>query len=375
VQPKTPLSRLAYKMLVAIMPREYVIPNPPDLERRIRNIIARIQPLWNERDFAEAETLFEEYYSIMRAYEEDLPRGQRLHKGTPLHNWGISILLQEEPQRIQEAVEKIFLAYIEDLLDFDTIDEVHSAPAYKTLVTSPLGVDILNLAQSRVEELKNTGVIPKDPEEVLTPTIRNEIAFGQQQVNTKKLRTVFVVHGRNLEARNSMYAFLESLNLIPINLSETMVQSGQVTPYIGEVLDYAFKLAQAVLVLMTPDDLGCLRHPFRKQDDSKHDTALTPQARLNVIFEAGMAMGGKHRKRTILVEMGRLRTLTDWGGLLVVRLTNDIERRRDLITRLRNCNCSVNTADEGWKTEGDFEGTIAHNENLLNRLMFFRGDG
>ena len=122
---------------------------------------------------------------------------------------------------------------------------------------------------------------------------------------------------------------------------------------------------------MTPDDLGCLRSPFRKQDDLKHDTALTPQARLNVIFEAGMAMGGKLRKRTIVeFEMGRLRKLTDWGGLFVVRLTNDIERRRDLITRLRNCNCSVHAADERWKTEGDFESTIAHNENLLNRLMF-----
>ena len=88
------------------MPRDYVVPNPPDLDRQIKNIIGRIQPLWNEKNFAESEPLFEEYYSIMRAYEEDLPRGQRLHKGTPLHNWGIAILLQEDPHRIQEVVKK-----------------------------------------------------------------------------------------------------------------------------------------------------------------------------------------------------------------------------------------------------------------------------
>ena len=340
------------------MPRAYVVPNPPDLQQRIYNIIGRIQPLWNERNSAEAETLFEEYYSIMRAYEEHLPRGQRLHKGTPLHNWGISILLQGDPLRIQEAVQKIFLAYIEDLLDFDTIDEVHSAPAYKTLITSPLGVDTLNLTQARVDELRSAGTIPKNPEDVLTPTIREQITLGQQQVNTNKLKTVFVVHGRNLKARDSMYAFLRSLDLNPINLPETIVQSGQVTPYTGEVLDYAFSLAQAVVVLMTPDDLGCLRSLFRKEDDPKHDTTLTPQARLNVIFEAGMAMGGKFRKRTILVEMGRLRQLTDWGGLFVVRLTNDIDRRRDLITRLRNCQCLVSITDDSWRREGDFEGTI-----------------
>jgi predicted nucleotide-binding protein len=254
-------------------------------------------------------------------------------------------------------------------LDFDTIEEVHSAPAYKTLVTSPLGVGTLNLAQARVEELRNAGTIPKNPEDVLTPTLRNETTLGLQQVNTNKLKTVFVVHGRNLKARDSMYAFLRSLDLNPINLPETIVQSGQVTPYIGEVLDYAFSLAQAVVVLMTPDDLGCLRSPFRKEEDPKHDTTLTPQARLNVIFEAGMAMGGKFRKRTILVELGRLRQLTDWGGPFVVRLTNDIDRRRDLITRLRNCHCLVNDSGDSWQREGDFEGTVVHKENFFKRLM------
>jgi hypothetical protein len=97
-------------LFVVSMPRPYVVPNPPELDQRINGIIVRIQPLWDERNFSEAEPLFEEYYFIMRAYEEDLPRGQRLHKGTPLHNWGISILLQENPMRIQEAVQKIFLA-------------------------------------------------------------------------------------------------------------------------------------------------------------------------------------------------------------------------------------------------------------------------
>jgi hypothetical protein len=284
------------------MMRPYVVRDPPELTYRINEIVARIQPLWNERNFSAAESLFREYYETMRAYEKTLPEGKRLHKGTPLHNWGISILLQEKASRIQEAVERIFLAYIEDLLDFDTLQQVHSAPAYKTLITSPIGAETFNSAEGRVEELIRGGRIPKDPKEVLTPQLEREIQLGLQQVNTSKLKTVFVVHGRNIEARESMYTFLRSLDLNPLNLAQTMVQSGQVTPYIGEVLDYAFSLAQAVVVLMTPDDIGCLRRPFRKTDDPMHDTKFTPQARLNVIFEAGMAMGGEFRKRTILVE-------------------------------------------------------------------------
>jgi predicted nucleotide-binding protein len=346
-----------------------VVPDPPELTYRINEIVARIQSLWNERNFSATESLFREYYETMRAYEETLPEGKRSHKGNPLHNWGISILLQGEASRIQEAVEKIFLAYIEDLLDFDTLQKVHSAPAYKTLITSPLGAETLNSAKDRVEELIRDGRIPKDPKEVLTPQLEKEIQLGLPQVNTSKLKTVFVVHGRNIGARDSMYSFLRSLDLNPINLTETMVQSGQVTPYIGEVLDYAFSLAQAVLVLMTPDDIGCLQRQFRKADDPIHDTKFTSQARLNVIFEAGMAMGGKFRKRTILVELGQLRQLTDWGGLLMVRLNNSIEKRQDLITRLKNCGCIVNDLGDRWHQAGDFESVLIQKENFLHRFV------
>ncbi|MCJ7430128.1 nucleotide-binding protein [Candidatus Bathyarchaeota archaeon] len=351
------------------MTRSYVVPDPPELISQISEIVARIQPLWDARDFRATEPLFRQYYETMRACEETLPEGKRLHKGAPLHNWGISILLQEEPTRIQEAVEKIFLAYIEDLLDFDTIDQVHSSSAYKTLYTSPIGVDALSSAQTIVEELRNAGRIPKNPEEVFTESLRRETQLGLRQTNTKKLKTVFVVHGRNLKARDSMYSFLRSLDMNPINLAETMLQSGLVTPYIGEVLDYAFSLAQAVVVLMTPDDVGCLREPFRKAGDPIHDTKFTPQARLNVIFEAGMAMEGKFRKRTILVELGQLRQLTDLGGLFMVRLDNSIEKRQDLIARLKNCGCTVNDTGDGWRRAGDFETTIVHKENFLRRFM------
>lgn len=82
-----------------------------------------------------------------------------------------------------------------------------------------------------------------------------------------------------------------------------MAATGKGSPYIGEILDEAFSKAQAVVVLMTPDDEGYLRQVFRSPGDPPHETKLTPQARLNVLFEAGMAMG-RSPERTILVELG-----------------------------------------------------------------------
>jgi len=348
--------------------RSYVASEPTQLVNQINQIVMRIQPLWNEKKFNEAEILFSEYYELMRSYENDLPEGNRFHKGTPLHNWGVSILLQEIPSRKREGLSKIFLAYIEDLIDFDTIKQVHSAPAYLTLVNFPFYEDALTSAQSRVEELREAGEIPRNPEDVLTRTLNEEAEDATQETEENKPRTVFVVHGRNIEARNSMYTFLRSIGLIPINIPEAMRLTNSVTPYVGEILDKAFSLAQAVVVLMTPDDIGCLRKPFRKRDDNSYETELTPQARLNVIFEAGMAMGGAFRNRTIIVELGKLRQLSDLHGRFVVRLNNSIARREDLITRLENAGCDVDDSNNDWQEAGDFDSVLEKEDGILFRI-------
>lgn len=345
--------------------RPYVEIEPLQLVNQINQILMNIQPLWNEKRFHEAENLYRDYYGLMRYYEDELPEGKRFHKGTPLHNWGVSMLLQEDAARKREGLSKIFLAYIEDLIDFDSIEQVHSAPAYRTLVTFPFYQEALASAQSRVEELREARRIPKNPEDVLTERLSEEAEDATEETDENKSKTVFVVHGRNIEARDSMYAFLRSIGLIPINLPEAIGLTNSVTPYVGEILDKAFSLAQAVVVLMTPDDIGCLRKPFRKRNDARYETEFTPQARLNVIFEAGMAMGGEFRNRTIIVELGKLRQLSDLHGRFVVRLNNSPDRREDLITRLENADCDIDRSNDDWQTAGDFESVLEKQDGFL----------
>jgi predicted nucleotide-binding protein len=167
-------------------------------------------------------------------------------------------------------------------------------------------------------------------------------------------RKVFVVHGRNWEARNALFAFLRSIGLQPLEWSEAIHETGKTSPYVGEVLDVAFSIAQAVIVLFTPDDEARLLQPFRNSDDESHETQLTPQARPNVLFEAGMAMG-RNPDRTILIELGKLRPFSDIGGRHVVRLNNSTQKRQDLAQRLLTANCAVNLVGTDWHTEGDFE--------------------
>jgi predicted nucleotide-binding protein len=166
---------------------------------------------------------------------------------------------------------------------------------------------------------------------------------------------VFVVSGRDLAARNAMFSFLRSIHLNPLEWIEAVRATAKTTPYVGDILHAAFKQAQAVVVLMTPDDEAKLRESLQQPSDPPHEKNLTPQARPNVLFEAGMAMA-THEDRTILVELGTLRPFTDIGGLHVIRLDNTSQRRQELADRLRTAGCPVNLGGTDWHAAGDFVG-------------------
>lgn len=170
-------------------------------------------------------------------------------------------------------------------------------------------------------------------------------------------REVFVVHGRNLKARDALFDFLRAIDLHPLEWSEAVSATGKPSPYIGEILDAAFSRAHAVVVLFTPDDETMLKEQFRAENDPPHETQLTGQARPNVLFEAGMAMA-RSQDRTVLVELGSLRPFSDVAGRHAIRLDNSSQRRQDLAMRLRDAGCPVKLTGTDWHTAGDFAAAL-----------------
>jgi predicted nucleotide-binding protein len=167
-------------------------------------------------------------------------------------------------------------------------------------------------------------------------------------------RAVFVVHGRNVAARDAMFDFLRALGLLPIEWSQAVAATGRPSPYVGEVLKAAFERAQAVMVLMTPDDEARLRPHFHGRGEPPHETNLTPQARPNVLFEAGMAMAWDE-DRTVLVELGRCHPFSDLGGRHVLRVDDTSQRRQELAQRLASAVLAVDASGTDWHTAGMFD--------------------
>jgi predicted nucleotide-binding protein len=171
-------------------------------------------------------------------------------------------------------------------------------------------------------------------------------------------KRVFVVYGRNGKARRALFELLRAVDLKPLEWGEAVKKTGKGAPYIGEILDEAFKESQAVIILLTGDDIAHLREEYIKPDDSEHEGRPTPQARTNVIFEAGRAFG-THPDRTILVELEKekMKPFSDIGGRHVVKMSNRPEKRKELVDRLRTAGCEACIDDRtDWLSAGDFDG-------------------
>jgi predicted nucleotide-binding protein len=208
-----------------------------------------------------------------------------------------------------------------------------------------------------IEELQN------HPEDVLSNLVSNSPQVGVDMADktlvttVKDPRKVFVIYGRNEKARKALFAFLRSVGLDPKEWGQWVEAIGQGSPYVGEVLKKGFEEAQAFVVLMTPDDEARLREPLRGTYEEPHEINLTPQPRPNVIYEAGMAMG-IDEERTILVELGKLRPISDIFGRHVIRINNTPQKRKELAQRLERAGCPVDLRGNDWLEAGNFDAAL-----------------
>jgi predicted nucleotide-binding protein len=174
-----------------------------------------------------------------------------------------------------------------------------------------------------------------------------------------KTNRVFIAYGRNLKARSAMFAFLRSVGLNPLEWEELVQATGNPNPYILDVIDKGFQVAQAALILLTPDDQAQLQQHLWRATEDEYETRLMPQPRPNVLIEAGMALG-RDPSRVVVVQLGQLRPISDLFGKHIVLLDNTSRKRQDVVDRLRLAGCQPSIEGRrDWHTEGDFDGAIA----------------
>jgi predicted nucleotide-binding protein len=126
---------------------------------------------------------------------------------------------------------------------------------------------------------------------------------------TASVPEVFIVHGHDEAAKESVARFVERLDLRPVILHEQPNRGMTIIEKFEGHAGVAF-----AVVLLTPDDLGASRaHP----DDQQ------ARSRQNVVFELGYFIGKLGRSRVCALHKEGVELPSDYHGVLYVQMSSD----------------------------------------------------
>lgn len=117
----------------------------------------------------------------------------------------------------------------------------------------------------------------------------------------QKSKNVFIVHGHDEGARESVARFITNLGLKPIILHEQANRGRTVIEKVEAHSDVSF-----VVVLLTPDDLG----------KAKNSNELEPRVRQNVLLELGYFFGRLGRENVCALKRGNVEIPSDFAGVV-----------------------------------------------------------
>ena len=167
------------------------------------------------------------------------------------------------------------------------------------------------ILESMIDEIEEYW---EDENQAPTPSAINE----NERKNTNE---VFIIHGRDNEAKETVARLLETLGLEPVILHEQPNQGRTIIEKFEEHAQVRF-----AVVLLTPDDVGSLK------GEENH---LKPRARQNVIFEFGFFIGRLGRHRVCALTKGDVEIPSDYDGVVYVPLDDHGAWKMKLVKELK----------------------------------------
>jgi predicted nucleotide-binding protein len=209
---------------------------------------------------------------------------------------------------------------------------------------------------SRLDAIMSGGAqgAPVSPQMPVAPTARRSRRSASAKRAPKTVsNSVFVVHGRDVALRKSMFEFLRALQLNPMEWEQAVYATRGGNPNVGDIINNAMAQVQAVVVLFSSDEEARLYEQHWADGDEDGEGKPQGQPRPNVLFEAGLALGA-HPEKTIIVQVGKVRAFSDIAGKHLVHLSNAGPRRNDLANRLSRLGCDVVQTGSDWMNAGNF---------------------
>lgn len=143
--------------------------------------------------------------------------------------------------------------------------------------------------------------------QLIIPFVRDYKTYVLHQGNIKpklmtpKSKKIFIVHGHDGEARETVARFISAIGFIPVILHEQANRGRTIIEKVEANSDVGF-----AVVLLTPDDEGKARSA----------TDLEPRARQNVLLELGYFIGRLGREHVCALKRGVVEIPSDFAGVV-----------------------------------------------------------
>lgn len=144
----------------------------------------------------------------------------------------------------------------------------------------------------------------------------------------REVGKVFLAHGHDNEAKESVARFIEKLGLEVVILHEQASRGRTIIEKLEDHADACF-----AIVLLTPDDVGASR---------KDAATLQPRARQNVVFELGLFVGKLGRGHVCALQRGAIELPSDYHGVAHLEMDEGGGWRERLADEMRQAGCVIN---------------------------------
>lgn len=176
-------------------------------------------------------------------------------------------------------------------------------------------------------------------------------------------RSIFVVYGRDDNVSGAVFQLLRKLDLKPLEWASLVRGSqGGMTPMLSDVVANAPRLASAVVVVLTPDDMVMLHPGLRRPREEAYELRPTLQPRPDVLVELGLVLG-MYPERTLILEFGELRPIAELNRRNSVRFHHStplVETLRSVAARLQEAGLPVDDTGSDWLDPSPFEDLDAY---------------
>lgn len=125
-------------------------------------------------------------------------------------------------------------------------------------------------------------------------------AAHQPQLDASAVRKVFIVHGHDETAKQTVARFCEKIGFEVVILHEQPSRGRTIIEKIEDHHDVGF-----AIIILTPDDVG-----------GKPECNPSPRARQNVVLELGYFLGRLGRSKVMALKKGEIEVPSDFDGVV-----------------------------------------------------------